>query len=98
MRPATLSPRLLHSPTASLYTHQLAFDCPKCGRPYLITANLVIGAPPGIPGVWGLTLPDVPSGDGWDGVTVTPSIQTNTHGRKKLCGFHCSIVNGEVLP
>ncbi len=98
MRLATLNPKLTHSPYATAYTHQLSFDCPRCGKPFLISANLIIGPPPGTQGVWGLTLPSEPSGDGWDGVTVTPSIQNNNHGPKKACGFHCSIINGEVLP
>jgi hypothetical protein len=55
------------------------------------------GVSPGA-GIWCLTLPELPSGDGWNGVTLMPSIRNGHHGRKKRCGYHCSIVNGDVLP
>ena len=95
MRLATLNPKLTWSDFGG---HCLAFDCPKCGSPYRIEVHCVIGEPPGTSGWWGITLPDRPSGDGWNGVSVKPSIQNNNHGRKKECGFHCTITDGEVGP
>lgn len=96
MRLAELNPSLHWSPHARGYTHQLQFDCQKCGPPHKILVCCAMAEP--TPGVWKLTLPETVSGDGWNGVTLTPSINSATHGRKKVCGQHCSIIDGEVLP
>ena len=40
---------------------------------------------------WTATLLD------WSDFNLRPSIQNHHHG-KKDCNFHCSIVNGEILP
>lgn len=98
-RLAALHPSLTQSVGAVGYTHQLALDCPSCGAVYRIVANVVLNAPPpGLAGVWGLQVPAIPSGDGWDGVTMSPSYQNHHHGRRKVCNVHFSILNGEVVP
>lgn len=99
MRLSTLNPKLRWSPTGNGYTHQLEFDCPKCGPPHriLVCCSATV-APGAVPGVWKLSYPETPSGDGWDGVTLEPSIGNRDHGKNKQCGYHCSIISGEVLP
>jgi hypothetical protein len=97
VRLASLHPQLVQSPMATSYTHQLLIDCPACGPTYRLIICVVLGEPTGHPGVWGLQLPAVPAGDGWDGVTMSPSHQNNGHGRKKDCAAHFSIINGEVV-
>jgi hypothetical protein len=76
---------------------QLTFDCPRCGPPFRVFVCVLPGPAPNIPGVWGITLPPGRELDDWSGVTLTPSIQNNHHGRA-TCGFHCSIIDGEVHP
>ncbi len=101
MRLADLHPSLTQSigVPGAVYTHQLMIDCPTCGSVYRIAINVVINAPqPGCAGVWSLRLPPAPSGDGWDGVTMSPSYQSLTHGRRKACAAHFSIINGDVVP
>lgn len=98
-RLASLHPSLTQSVGADGYTHQLALDCPSCGSVYRLVICVVLNAPPpGRAGVWGLQVPATPSGDGWDGVSMSPSFQNSNHGRKRLCHVHFSIVNGEVVP
>jgi hypothetical protein len=97
MRLSTLNPSLTQSPLADGYTHQLAMDCPSCGAPYRLVICVVLNvSAPGRAGVWGLQVPAVPFGDGWSGVTLSPSFQNHSHGRKKTCAVHFSIVDGEV--
>lgn len=98
-RLASLHPMLTQSTLARGYTHELAIDCPSCGPPYRLIIQVALNAPPpGPAGIWGLRVPSVPSGDGWDGVTMTPSFQNANHGRKKTCAVHFSIIDGEVVP
>jgi hypothetical protein len=99
VRLAALHPMLTQSHGSFGYTHQLEMDCPACGPQYRMAICVVLNVPPpGRSGVWALQLPAVPSGDGWDGVTMSPSVQNSNHGRKKACTVHFSIVNGEVVP
>lgn len=77
--------------------NELTFDCPKCGKPYRIRIVMRLNGPTGgeRPGVWSWTFDE---NDIAKGITVSPSIQNNDHGRKKSCGYHCSILNGEIVP
>lgn len=76
--------------------NQIIFDCPKCGKPYRILILAKFNQPHGPAGYWSWTF-DVNATNGYDAITITPSINNPNHGRKKLCGWHGSIVNGEVI-
>jgi len=71
----------------------ITFDCAKCGPPHRIWIAARYRQPP-IPGVWSWTAPDSAEG-GYDGITITPSINNLTHGRKP-CGWHINVINGDV--
>ena len=79
-----------------LGARELTFDCPKCGKPYRVSVHISPSAPSA--GFWQISLPPQPMGeDGWDGVTISPSIINENHGRKKSCGWHGSIINGNII-
>jgi len=99
VRLAALHPLLHWAPGGNGYTHQLQIDCPKCGPRYRLILNCSESVAPGTaPGIWRITLPGAPGGDGWDGVTLAPSVNNSNHGPRKACGQHFSIINGEVVP
>jgi hypothetical protein len=87
MRLADLHPDLIGT---SGGLNQLTFDCPLCGPPHKIQLTMKLGGPPK-DGIFGWTH------DGTN-ITVEPSIHNHEHGRKKQCGYHCRIINGEVTP
>lgn len=78
--------------------YSLSFVCPACGPPY----RVLIDVGPTVsenPRTWKAEpLPEA----GWtDHVTITPSIDNTKagHGRKHpTCGFHGTIIKGEVVP
>lgn len=73
----------------------ISFDCPKCpGQRVWISA--LYRQPPDPTGRWSWTAPDDGSG-GYDAITITPSINNHHHG-KIPCGWHGSIVNGDIVP
>lgn len=71
----------------------ITFDCLKCGPPHRVGISARHNGAIE-PGVW--TWSCSGSEQGYDGITISPSIQSITHGRKP-CGWHVSIVNGEVI-
>lgn len=97
MRLSQFNPALLWCPDGRGYSYQLAFDCPTCGPPHRIMICCRTTGEP-TPGIWHITIPAEPTGDGWNGLTVRPSIQNHDHGHKKTCAHHCSVVAGELLP
>lgn len=72
----------------------IIFDCAKCGPPHRVWIAARYRQSP-IQGTWSWTAPDDGSG-GYDAITISPSIDNHSHGRKKQCGWHISVVNGEV--
>lgn len=75
----------------------LAFNCPSCGAPYRIFIRLGMTRQDS-PRRWAMNKDHTVSG--WiDQLTVTPSINNTLAGhgpRHPTCGFHGSIVNGEI--
>jgi hypothetical protein len=96
MRLAQLNPTLHWSPGAKEHTHQLEFDCPRCGPPFRIMVNCSTEKMRAEGGVWKITIAEPTDGDYWGCVSLTPSIHNHNHGRKKPCGFHCVITDGEL--
>jgi len=79
---------------------RLEFDCPVCGPLYRVDIPVVLngdgeGLQPEVP-KWKVTT----VGLAWDRTTISPSINNTPggHGRKKLCTWHGSIIDGEVRP
>jgi hypothetical protein len=71
--------------------HDIVFDCPKCGPPYQIGIKARFGGLSSNPGIWAW------EHDAEYRLTITPSIDNQHHGRKKQCGWHGSITNGEIV-
>lgn len=73
---------------------QMAFDCPQCGVPHRIIINVHGGQPNDLTRTWNWNY-----GGGvmdWESLTLQPSIRNAMHGRKKSCGWHGNVTNGEV--
>jgi hypothetical protein len=92
MRLADLHPVVTAAGKGDL--NELTFDCPRCGPPYRICVYMRLHGPAGN-GVWAWEMG--PPGQ-LENITVNPSIDNPNHGRKKVCGFHCTITNGDVIP
>lgn len=92
MKLSELNPRM----TGNGPLNQLVFDCPKCGPPYIISVHCHRADADDKRRIWKWSVPD--GQFGWDVFSLSPSINNRDHGRKKLCGCHLSIVNGEVVP
>jgi hypothetical protein len=75
--------------------NELTFDCPKCGPPYRISIHCHQGEPDAARALWKWAMP--PGVNDWDRITIDPSISNHHHGRKP-CGYHLSVINGEVVP
>lgn len=71
----------------------ISFDCAKCGHPHRIWIAARYRQAPSV-GVWCWDAP-VDSPNGYNAITITPSINNHHHGRKS-CGWHVTITNGEV--
>ncbi len=83
-----LNPLLNHSEIG----HQLVFNCPHCKE--LVSIYVAVnGSPSENPRVWGLTNFQ----NGWDNVTITPSIGNHPVGRK-TSNCHFSVINGKIIP
>jgi len=97
MRLAAFNPSLVWcAPSGSgLYEWQLSFDCPLCGPWYKIIL-CCSRVKPSSEGVWWISIPEVASGDGWNGITLTPSVNNSNHGRKKVCGYHFFLIDGDL--
>lgn len=74
----------------------ITFDCVKCGPPYKVWISARYRQPPQ-EGIWCWDAPEPNSANfnGYDSITITPSIRNHHHG-KKLCGWHLSVNDGEV--
>jgi hypothetical protein len=79
--------------------YQLMFDCPICGPPYSVSIYVGLEPPSDSPRRWHVD--SLPVDGNWvKTLTVSPSIDNTKagHGRKHpVCGFHGSIVNGEII-
>lgn len=78
---------------------ELMFDCPLHGSPYRVCIKVGPNSPdPTIP-MWQWNCS--PDGALWpDKLTIRPSIQmphAMGHGHRKDCGWHGSVVNGEIV-
>lgn len=72
-------------------TSTLTFDCPKCGPPNqvsILVSDRVIA-----PYVWKMII----NHEDYERITVEPSISNHYHAKMKPCGWHGSIINGEVV-
>lgn len=93
MRLADLNPSCVAGPVVQgLGTATLSFDCPRCGPPNRIA--ILVGDTMQVDRVWKMTMPT--NGD-LTLITVGPSINNHYHARMVPCGWHGSIVNGEIL-
>jgi hypothetical protein len=75
---------------------QVWFTCPIHGKPNRITVNCHSGPPNQEAHLWNWTAQFSPA-IVWDSVTIAPSINLHSHGRKP-CGWHGNVTNGEVTP
>lgn len=77
----------------------LSFICPACGPPYRVMINI---GPVAAENDRQWKAVPLPVENGWiERVNITPSIDNTRagHGRKHpSCGFHATIVNGEIVP
>lgn len=93
MRLAELNPTCVSGPMVNGHgTATLSFDCPRCGAPHRIA--ILVGNVIQADTIWKM---NVPSGGDLTLVTVQPSINNHYHAKMKPCGWHGSIINGEVL-
>ena len=83
------------SPSMIAGVKQLRFMCPLCGPPYLISVLCRLNGPQE-PGIWACA-PDIGTINWQHGLTLSPSIVNSNHGRKKTCGWHGSVINGELI-
>lgn len=93
MELAELSPSCVSGPVVNGHgTATLSFNCPRCGPPHRIA--ILVGDTVQANRVWKMS---VPRNGNLTLVTVEPSINNHYHARMKPCGWHGSIINGEVL-
>lgn len=89
-----LNPQMTGNATGSRGYNTLTFDCPRCGPPYVIGIAVHMPeyhkVPAQIP-AWTLHI-----NGGWERSTLEPSIDNPNHGRRKACGWHGHITDGQV--
>lgn len=93
MRLTQLNPKCVAGPTVEGHgTATLSFDCPRCGPPHQV--SVLVGETNVTEYVWKMTVPT--EGD-YSNITIEPSINNHYHARMKPCGWHGTIINGEVV-
>lgn len=93
MKLASLNPECVSGPVVVGHgTATLSFNCPRCGPPHRIL--VLVGEHVIADHVWKMI---VPTGNDLTSITVEPSINNHYHARMKPCGWHGTIINGEVL-